>query len=830
MGYVSTAVKSVPAVLLGSLLNILDGVSYGMIIFPAYGIFDELHMAPLGVSMFFLSTLLSQLTYTLGASQFPGANGSMMIEVVPFFHLIAMSIASDLEAPGEILATTLVSYALSSILTGLAFFLLGYLKLGAVIGFFPRHILVGCIGGVGAFLIETGLEVSLSLTSTETSTPLPHLFSSVHNVILWSVPLFLAVFLRVGTWLHGKFRKDGDGEGGQGVFVGYFIAIPMIFYIVVLAARIPLDTLRDEGWIFDVRGGDDGVGWYKFYDYYDFSQVRFKPIWDTLPTQFALLFFNILHPPLNVPALSVSLCEDSIDTNRELVAHGYSNLLAGIFGTVPNYLVYVNTLLFYRVGGTTRISGFMLAIATGILLIAGTTFVGYIPIMVVGALIFVLGIDLVKEAVWDTRGRVSPSEYLTIISIMICMTVFDFVIGVLFGIIVCCFFFVIQTSRLSVIRALHTGSTAPSTVRRPSAQRAYIREVSGTQTCVMRLGGFMFFGNVREVEEGVNKVLGVAEEGTPGIRFLVLDLTHVVGVDMSALEGLVRVRRTLEKRAVCLVICGVRRGVGPVGRALDSFFGHDVGERGHSGEVAAAQVEVFDTFGDAMEWTENAYLRVWFRSQKVARGVPFLLPGRQDGDITAYHSDIVGSPRRSQLYEAGTRTIANDKRARSSEHSLREPLPTLQRTFSSYTSEDLSPLLPYLQRVCYPAGHTLWRQNDAADGLYIIEKGVLRALYVFKSWGSGSGLEAEDDDDGVPHIEESMVSGTLAGELTALSNMPRNTTMMVERDVVLWKLTRDALGRMQADEPAFARMFVEAVLKAAKIDYDILMAALATRQ
>lgn len=171
----------------------------------------------------------------------------------------------------------------------------------------------------------------------------------------------------------------------------------------------------------------------------------------------------------------------------------------------------------------------------------------------------------------------------------------------------------------------------------------------------------MFFGNVREVEEGVNKVLGVAEEGvspppasrygatghangharkTPGIRFLVLDLTHVVGVDMSALEGLVRVRRTLEKRAVCLVICGVRRGVGPVGRALDSFFGHDVGERGHSGEVAAAQVEVFDTFGDAMECqflcfvrcylrlirfagTENAYLRVWFRSQKVARGVPF---------------------------------------------------------------------------------------------------------------------------------------------------------------------------------------------------------------
>ena len=82
--------------------------------------------------------------------------------------------------------------------------------------------------------------------------------------------------------------------------------------------------------------------------------------------------------------------------------------------------------------------------------------------MVVGALIFVLGIDLVKEALWDTRHRVSKcvllpifsgtllvlmpfffcisnrSEYITILSIMICMTAWDFVIKVLFGIVVIC--------------------------------------------------------------------------------------------------------------------------------------------------------------------------------------------------------------------------------------------------------------------------------------------------------------------------------------------------------------------------------------------------------
>ena len=52
----------------------------GMIIFPATGVFANL--GPMGVSMFFISTLLAQLVYSLGGSEFHGANGSMMIEVV----------------------------------------------------------------------------------------------------------------------------------------------------------------------------------------------------------------------------------------------------------------------------------------------------------------------------------------------------------------------------------------------------------------------------------------------------------------------------------------------------------------------------------------------------------------------------------------------------------------------------------------------------------------------------------------------------------------------------------------------------------------------------
>lgn len=66
-----------------------------------------------------------------------------------------------------------------------------------------------------------------------------------------------------------------------------------------------------------------------------------------------------------------------------------------------------------RSGGDSRLAGVMLAVATFGVLVIGPVIVGYIPIMVVGSLIFFLGFDLMREALVDTWGRVHRLEYLT---------------------------------------------------------------------------------------------------------------------------------------------------------------------------------------------------------------------------------------------------------------------------------------------------------------------------------------------------------------------------------------------------------------------------------
>lgn len=183
------------------------------------------------------------------------------------------------------------------------------------------------------------------------------------------------------------------------------------------------------------------------------------------------------------------------------------------------------------------------------------------------------------------------------------------------------------------------------------------------------------------------------------------------------------------------------------------------------------------------------------------------LPGRQDANISRNVSTVGSlgaSPRYSYLQDVGNRTIATELHRHNTTpaNPAFEAQNTLSRVFSSHgevNMDELRPLEAYLQRMALPSGHVLWRQFDAPDGLYIIETGVLRATYQFA--------------DHTRCVEESMVAGTIAGEMSALSDLPRNATVVVEQPAVVWKLSTTDLRRLEAEQPQVARTFIRFILK-----------------
>lgn len=252
-----------PAVILGCLLNILDALSYGMILFPlGQPIFEKL--GPAGISMFYVSCIVSQLTYSCGGSIFKGGIGSEMIEVVPFFHKMAFTILAKVgeDQPDAVIATTITAYAISSILTGFVFLLMGIFKFGYIVGFIPRHILIGCIGGVGWFLVATGFEVTARLDGNlNYDLKTLQKMLQTDTIALWVIPFALGIILYVSN-------KHYTSKYYLPTFI---LLIPTVFYFFVFSVGNLRDSfhsggLRRAGWIFEGPAADEP--WWYFFTLY----------------------------------------------------------------------------------------------------------------------------------------------------------------------------------------------------------------------------------------------------------------------------------------------------------------------------------------------------------------------------------------------------------------------------------------------------------------------------------------------------------------------------------------------------------------------------------
>lgn len=69
--------RVIPAVLLSTILNTLDALSYGILIFPTMNATMPATAKEAGISMFLVSTVVAQLAFTV-LSKFRGVNGSMV--------------------------------------------------------------------------------------------------------------------------------------------------------------------------------------------------------------------------------------------------------------------------------------------------------------------------------------------------------------------------------------------------------------------------------------------------------------------------------------------------------------------------------------------------------------------------------------------------------------------------------------------------------------------------------------------------------------------------------------------------------------------------------
>lgn len=314
------AAEQVPAVLLVCLLNLMVSIPFGVAMFPMpegeNGDFPLPGKEALGIRVFLFTTVVGQVVFCF-ASKFTSAISLEMVENVPFWHALAYVVIAEQGYGMDALSTLFFLFGFSSVVVGIVFYLLGRMGHGRLVYYFPAHVLIGCIGGIGVFITITSFEVS---TGSSFTFSMDGLRNFIDHWKLFAIVVGLEVTLRILTCLSRN-------QAGQPRFPllapVFFCFITPVFYLGLWIRGIDLQTAEQDGYFFPSSDDCDGAEcentslWdsifnehlFDMWRVFSFSTVSWRAVFKALPTVVSLTAFSLIHVPINIPAFAISIDE-----------------------------------------------------------------------------------------------------------------------------------------------------------------------------------------------------------------------------------------------------------------------------------------------------------------------------------------------------------------------------------------------------------------------------------------------------------------------------------------------------------------------------------------
>ena len=695
-----------PSVLAGLILGVIDvtvAIAFASLIFSG-----DLsgHLADGIGLMLFGAIILNALTAL--TSSYRGLVATLQDSPAAILALVSAAIIDKTATRTEAFYTVVAALSLVSFLTGGAFLLLGQFRLGNLIRFIPYPV-------IGGFLAGTGLLLALGAISVMTgeSVSFTHMDPMIDpdSVVMWLPGLVFAVLLLV------ILRRFSHVLIVPGMLVGGIV----IFYAVLLLTGTSVSEATDHGWLLDVFPDVETSRVWQPLSLSDLKQVDWTVLLGQVGNLLAIGIVSTIALLLNATGIELAT-ERDINLNRELKAAGLSNLLAGLGGSMPGFHALGPTVLASRLGVKGRLVGIVLAGVCTLVLFAGGTLLSYFPNPVLGGLLLFLGLDFLVEWVYDAWFRLPLADYLIVIAILIVISAVGFLEGIGLGLALAVVLFVVNYSRIDVVKHTLTGTTYRSNVLRATEVQERLRE-QGNRLYILKLQGALFFGTANKVLDQVRERLD--DPTLPPLECIVLDFHLVNSLDSSAVLSFAKMKQLAQQRQFALVFC-----------ALSPEFQHKLFQNEEN-----STWQQFPDVDHGVEWCENRL-----------------------------------------LHSLETMKI-----------SLRAP--TLEERLQEVLSDPdyVARFMRYLEQQTVEANHYLMRQDEPPQGLYFIETGQVTVQ-----------LEMEDDR---PVRLRKMDAGTMVGEIGTYLNQPATASVVTNQPSILYRLSLDALKRLENDDPEVAAAF-----------------------
>jgi SulP family sulfate permease len=660
--------------------------------------------APRGIGLLLFSGMTMSLVVA-GLSSLPGAAIGPQDGPSALLAVAAAGVASRLASvsnPEVAYHTVAAGILLSTLATGAAFFLIGQFKLGNLVRYIPYPVIGGFLAGTGWLITRGTLEgmagQSLGLAA------IPSMFTA-DALFQWLPGTIFAVAILLILRKYNHFL----------IWPGIVLGGIAIFYGLIFLRGMTLDEARAAGMFMEPFGS--GGLWQPFLPQH-FLDVEWAALRGALDSLAIIPLVSLIAFLLNASALELVAKRD-VDLNHELRVAGLSNFLAGLGGGSAGYHLLGATALAHRMGAQTRIVSLTAALVCGLVLLAGGSFISFLPVAFLNGMLLMLGLSFLVDWLYDARPKLPVADYALVWVILFVIGSIGFLEGVIAGVAISILLFVFKYAKINTVRDTLNGKIYHSKVERPAIQRETLNRL-GESIHVFRLQGFIFFGTSNSILSRVREIL---EDKMHKESFIVLDFHRVNNLDSSAVSSFVRMRQLADLHDIYLVLTQVS----PLMRR----------QMEQGGFVGDQRVQFFPALDYGMEWCENMLL---------------------------------------MKHEASTQFIATSLASQ------------LERSFPH--PELVDALMGFLERVEAEGGQTLMRRGEASDAMYFVEAGRLN-------------IELSTPDGDVIRLR-SIRSGTVIGEMGLYLKQARTADVVTLQPSVLYRLSADALMKMEAEQPQTA--------------------------
>ncbi len=427
---------------------------------------------------------------------------------------------------------------ISGLMAGIILVLMGVAKLGRLIEIVPYPVTVGFTAGIGVVIATFQIKDFLGLNIDTFD---GHYLNKLY-LIIQSLPTYNAQELLIGVstlavlLIWPKFRSRIPGH-----LIALLFGTILAWILTHFWSDFSVSTIGSR-FSFDINGViGQGIPPVipRFEWPWNLPNAEGTPIGlsfdlfrELVPAAITIAVLGALESLL-CAVVADGMSGEKHNPNDELIGQGIGNIIAPLFGGIPATAAIARTAANVKSGGTLPIASIVHAVFILVSILLLAPILSYIPMASMAALLMMVAWNMSEAKHFFRSITIGPKDDVIVLLLCFSFTVlFDMTIAVAIGMGLAAVLFIKRSIKLTQSNNTehdHEGNNLPESI------------------VLYDINGPLFFGTAQ-------KALSIISAIRPEVQVVILDMSEVTMLDMSAIIAMESVQKNLHERNIGMVI------------------------------------------------------------------------------------------------------------------------------------------------------------------------------------------------------------------------------------------------------------------------------------